>query len=269
MLKLDKRRISKYIAVIGLLVFLYFTGILKPINNIINKFLNPINSRLYSLSAYIRSTFDDQTDKSNLINTISQLEDQIVKLTEENANYRTVEAENNILRESLGFLKKNNYKYLVCNVISREDVLDFSGRTVTITIDKGSRDGIFPGLGVVSSKGVIVGKVVEVKDDISEVYLTNNTKCKLAATVINQENTNGITEGELGLTIKMKFIPQDKEVKTGDLAITSGLEQGIPRGLVIGRVIKVEKESNELWQNAIIEPLVNPDEIIIVSVLLP
>ena len=71
------------------------------------------------------------------------------------------------------------------------------------------------------------------------------------------------------LTVNMVFISQTEKIEIGNIVVASGLEKNIPRGLVIGRVSKVEKESNELWQSAVIEPIANLDELIIISVLLP
>ena len=155
------------------------------------------------------------------------------------------------------------------NVIARGDQSDLTSIPQTIMIDKGKHDGLYPGLAVVSSEGIIVGKIVEVKDEISEVFLSNNSECKLAATLLNESKTSGITEGDLGLTIKMNFIPQDIDIKIGDIVVTSGLEQPIPRGLVIGSVLGVDKENNELWQTATIEPLLDAGALTIVSVILP
>jgi rod shape-determining protein MreC len=69
--------------------------------------------------------------------------------------------------------------------------------------------------------------------------------------------------------MKMSFIPQSAVIKPGDSVVTSGLEEAIPRGLVIGKVLEVKSESNAMWQTAVIEPLISPDDLIIVSVLLP
>ena len=111
--------------------------------------------------------------------------------------------------------------------------------------------------------------MAEVKESISLVYLTNNSKCKLAATVLEQEGTGGVTEGDLGLTIKMGFIPQSKNIQKDNIVITSGLEYLIPRGLAVGRIIEVTKDNNELWQNAVIESMADNENLVIVSVLLP
>ncbi|MBU0619941.1 rod shape-determining protein MreC, partial [Patescibacteria group bacterium] len=82
-----------------------------------------------------------------------------------------------------------------------------------------------------------------------------------------EDVTMGIIEGEFGLTIKMDFIPQNKRINNEDIVITSGLEKNIPKGLVIGKITRINKNNNEVWQNAIIEPLADLDNLIIVSVL--
>jgi rod shape-determining protein MreC len=79
----------------------------------------------------------------------------------------------------------------------------------------------------------------------------------------------GITEGDLGLTIKMNFIPQSDTINLDDTVITSGLGGNIPRGLVIGKVSQVNNRSNEIWQDVSIEPLINLNSLTIVSVLIP
>ena len=158
----------------------------------------------------------------------------------------------------------------MANIISRGE------GNQSVVIDKGFRDGLVPGLAVVSStalgtssQGVIIGKIINIKEQIAEVYLVTNRNSKLAASILGENKTSGIASGELGLTIKMDFIPQTENIKAGDIVATSGLEPSIPRGLVIGRVTKVNKENNEVWQTAVIEPLVSLNALSIVSILLP
>jgi cell shape-determining protein MreC len=67
----------------------------------------------------------------------------------------------------------------------------------------------------------------------------------------------------------MNYIPQSEAVVVGDLIVTSGLEAGIPSGLVIGQVAKVNKNGNEIWQSVNIQPLADFDYLMIVSVLVP
>jgi cell shape-determining protein MreC len=85
----------------------------------------------------------------------------------------------------------------------------------------------------------------------------------------NDQKTSGVVEGDLGLTIKMDFIPQAEKIKVDDIVVTSGLEKNIPRGLVIGKIIQVNSDSNEIWQKATVESLMNLEDLTIVSILPP
>ncbi|MDP2736272.1 MAG: rod shape-determining protein MreC [bacterium] len=277
MLKLNIKKYIIIAAVILLLIFLHYAKLLNPLEAFLNKSLKPIFGGFYSLSANINKTYLDQTEKRDLAADLKQAEEKINQLIAENVRLRFLEEENSELRKHLNFLNKDNQRYLMSNIISRGELTGSSGEgNQSVVIDKGSADGLFAGLAVVSSRvygtssqGVIIGKIVNVKEQIAEVYLVTNKNSKLAASIFGENKTSGIASGELGLTIKMDFIPQTENIKAGDIVATSGLEQSIPRGLIIGRVTEVSKENNEVWQTAIIEPLVDLEALSIVSILLP
>lgn len=273
MLKIKTKKIFIYIAVILLLIFLHYIKVLLPLENMIISLFNPVVGKVYSVSSNIRVTYNKQTDKRDLLKVIDTLKEQKNQSIYKSARLKILEKENEVLRQYLKFLNEGDYKYVLANIISKSIFINLekseSVNEKNIIIDKGLKDGLEPGLGVVNDKGIIIGKVVEVKENISMISFTINSNCKLAATVLNQDDTTGITEGELRLTIKMNFIPQTEKINTGDIVITSGLEKNIPRGLVIGKVIDVLNNNNEVWQSAIIESLVDLDNLVIVSVLLP
>jgi rod shape-determining protein MreC len=264
-----KMTIGIYAAVAGLLIFLSVFKIFNPVESGARQIINPVIKFFYGLTSTTRTKYGSQVNQGDLSTQVKSLTAERNRLIEDNVKLQMVKEENGVLREQLGFISKNKYHYVVSNVISRGELNNSAKSPEAITIDKGTKDGVSNGLSVVSGDGIIVGKVVDVKDNISRIDLTNNLDCKLAATMLGDTKTNGITSGDLGLTIKMDFIPQTVVIKPGDLVITSGLEEAIPRGLAIGKVSAVTKESNDLWQSAVIEPLVSPDDLIIVSVLLP
>jgi len=265
MLNLNTKKYIRVIAVIMLLIFLHFTKILIPVEAIIIKIFNPVLSGLYSAGSYLRAAYNQQTDKRDLAGAIERLENEVGQLTTENTRLKVLEEENQILREYLKFSKENEADFILGNVVVRRG-LNTDGLNQNIIVDKGAQDGVKSGAAVVSG-GAIVGNVVGVKNNLSEACLITGENCKLAAAIQNIDKTSGIISGEMGLTIKMEFIPQTDEIKIGDTVITSGLEENIPRGLVVGKVSEINKENNELWQSATIEPLVDMNGLIIVSVL--
>lgn len=276
MLRLNFKKYIAVTTVIVLLLFLHYTRLLNPIESFLAKGLNPVFKVFYSFSSDLGQTYLDQTAKVDFAAKLKEARETINRLTAENVELRFLKEENLTLRKQLNFLAKSGERYLMANIISRGELAGEPEDSRSVVINKGSSDGLFTGLAVVSfvssgdsSSGVIIGKIVNVKDNLAEIYLVTDKNCKLAAAILGEKKTSGIVSGELGLTIKMEFIPQTETIKPGDLVATSGLEQNIPRGLVVGRVTKVVKENNEVWQSATIEPQINLDSLSVVSVLLP
>ncbi len=269
MIKTNNRKIIKYIAVIGLLVFLYTIGLLGPVELIVAKVLNPILFRAQSVSSSISQKYQEQTSKIDFAQTFDNQQAEISRLLSENAELQVVKEENAIMRQYLDFFSEHAYARVLAGVISRGNIADSAGRIEVISIDKGAGDGLYPGLVVINEEGIVVGKIAKVKEAISEIYLVSNDEFKIAATILASDKTSGVVEGRLGLTMQMGFIPQAKDIKEGDIVISSGLEELIPRGLVIGQVSKLIKESNELWQEAVLDSSVDLNELLVVSVLLP
>ncbi len=277
MLKLNVKKYVVIASAVMLIIFSHYAGFLDTIENFLIKKFNPALSFFYSLSSGINKTYMDQSSKMDLSGELMQAEEKINQLIAENARLRFLKEENAELRKSLNFLDGGNRRYLMSNIISRGGFMGNDGEAgQSAVIDKGSADGLLAGLAVVNStvignsiQGIVVGKITDVKEHISEIHLATSKNIKFAASILGENKTSGIASGELGLTIKMDFIPQTENIRQGDIVATSGLEKNIPRGLAIGRIGKVIKENNEVWQSASVEPLVDLDSLSIVSVLLP
>lgn len=264
-----KKRSWWWAVILVLAIFLHLIKVLFPLENLAISIVKPMAGFFYGSGSSIRNSYEDSKKQKDISSRAEFLEKEVVRLTVENAKFKELEQDNNKLRAQLNFLSSSNYKNVLANVISQNLVFDIREGDQDIVIDKGSRDGIKEGLGVVNENGVIIGQVSEVRDSLSKVCLTTNRSCKFAATIQNQDRTMGITEGDLGLTIKMNYIPQSEKINNGDTVITSGLGGNISRGLVIGKVSQVNNLSNEIWQDVNIEPLFNLSTLTIVNVLIP
>ena len=175
-----------------------------------------------------------------------------------------LQEENILLREQLHFSTGTNKEGIGAEAIGR----GIDPIATTIVINRGSRDGIQVGRAVVVGNGIFIGKIVSVHEKSAIVQLINDTQSRIAATILNHDHSLGIVEGGFGISVRLKFIPQNEEVKVGDIVVSSGLQENIPRGLVIGTVEAVEKKPQEPFQQAILRPLRNLNDITAVMVLL-
>lgn len=279
MIRLNVKKYAAVFAVIALLLILHYAKLLNPIESLLSRGLRPAFKVFYFFASGISRAYHKQTETADLASELEAARQTVNRLTAEKVEAKFLEEENLALRKQLNFLAKSGRRYLMANIISRgqpEPQTKDGSSSRSVVIDKGLKDGLFPGLAVAgaagpagSNQGVIIGKIVKVKDSLSEIYLVTDKNCRLAAAILGEKKTLGVTSGELGLTIKMDFIPQTENLKEGDLAATSGLEPNIPYGLLIGRVTKVTKENNQVWQSASLEPQINLDALSVVSVLLP
>jgi len=256
-----------FLVVFGLLVFLHSVGALRPLENFFLNLIKPVSGQFYNVGNAVNKSYQDRESQASLNAKIDGLTKEVAALTIANSQEKELIEENTKLRNLLKFINENNYKATAAAVVARESLVEGSEDGQDLIINKGIKDGLSVGQGVVSEEGLIIGKIIEVKDTSAKICLTTSSECKLAAAIQNQTKTQGITDGDLGLTIKMNYIPQLEKVSPGDTVITSGLGGKIPRGLVIGKIIEVRNESNEVWQDATIEPIVNLNNLTVVAVI--
>lgn len=137
----------------------------------------------------------------------------------------------------------------------------------TITIDRGTVDGLSEGLPVVASGGV-VGRVVKTAVNSSRVLLLTDHASSISA-MIQRSRARGVVKGQGGGVCSLEFAVRDEDVKVGDTVTASGVGGIFPKGLVIGEVTMVRKGEYGMFQSITIRPAVNISRLEEVLVLLP
>lgn len=267
MLKIKKNKTIVFLVVLGLLIFLHIIGLLSPLENGLNRLLDPIASRIYSKGNSFNFSYKENKEKGQLLTKINKLNKELEQVTAEKAKWQEIDNENQKLKKILKFTEKNKFNKILSKIVAKESFLGANNEEENIIINQGSQAGVKVGNVIVSEQGSVIGKIIASKKNSSEACLIINQGCRLAATIQNNDHTIGLTDGDLGLTIKMNYIPQSEKINKGDLVTTSGLEKDIPRGLLIGKVNSVNSESNEVWQSAVIDPIVNFNNLIVVIII--
>jgi rod shape-determining protein MreC len=102
--------------------------------------------------------------------------------------------------------------------------------------------------------------VAEVEKSFSLVLMLSDGSSSVNA-LTQDSRVNGAVKGSLGLGMTMEMIPIDAALNAGETVLTSGLNDNIPRGLVIGRLAEVVKKANEIWQSAVVVPAADLNEL--------
>ncbi len=192
----------------------------------------------------------------------AELEEALARSQAELVNLREVASDAQRLADLLEYRSAfQNQETVTAEVIA----YDPNALTRTIIINRGSRDGIAPGMPVTTQLG-LVGRVTNVTATAARVLLvtdpTNNVSARLQTS-----REQGTVIGLLSGSLRMDLIPLDATVDDGDIVITSGLGGNFPPDIPIGQVTSSSRESGALSQTAELRPLVNFDQLEFVLVV--
>jgi rod shape-determining protein MreC len=140
--------------------------------------------------------------------------------------------------------------FLDSSVIAR----DTSNVRSLIAIDSGRSDGVQEGMIVVSEGRSLVGTVSRTFNDYAWVTLITDPKSAVSS-MVQESRAEGVVAGNYGGELIMEFVGQGAVVKTGDFVITSGIGGGYPAGITIGRVSRVKKTEQDLFQAVYVDHL--------------
>lgn len=248
--------------VIVFLVFMkYSSGTryeITALERIIRDSFTPLQSGLSGLRRGLEGVSLEFAEKEDLQAQIAELENREERLNKENQQLREYRAEARRLSTLLDFKEKNSdYTLQTARVIARSPNNWFK----IITIDQGSQDGISQGMPVVTPDG-LVGRVSNTSKYSSQVELITDREMAVGAILQNTRETSGIVEG-LGSsdTLGMINIPYYSKVKKGERVLSSGLSEFYPKGITIGTIKSVKRESNGLLLTAAVKPAVEFDKL--------
>jgi len=140
---------------------------------------------------------------------------------------------------------ESNYQFIGARVISNS--LRFNQNY--LTLNKGAKDGVKPGMGVFNSEGA-VGRIKSVSDHFSVAFSLLNTGLLVSSKIKNLDVFGSVQwNGDNASEAKLLYIPRHVKTQEGDSLITSGFNAVFPEGILIGVITKIEpdkKDSNYL-----------------------
>jgi len=186
------------------------------------------------------------------------LENQELKKQLQEANRKLIGAEqdkreNEQFRSFLGLKETNpDYEFEPATVIGR----DSTNRFYSFTIDKGSINGVEPADPVITADG-LVGIVWEVGLTYAHVRTILDISVEAGVYDISTRDS-GIVTGDISLSAeglcKLKYLPKESGIFSGNLIVTSGIGGVFPKDLVVGTVKSIAVDSSGLSLTAIIAP---------------
>jgi len=169
--------------------------------------------------------------------------------------YVSLEIENMRLRRLLDASERLTDRVLTAELLA-VDLDPFSHK---VLINKGLRHGTYRGQPILDSEGVY-GQIVQVLPITSSVVLLTDPGHSLPVQV-NRNGLRTIAQGT-GSTSKLKLlhIPNNGDIKEGDLLVTSGLGGVFPSGYPVAKVTLFKPVSGQAFATVEAEPLAKLDK---------
>lgn len=162
--------------------------------------------------------------------------------------------------ESLIDLKRStNAETLGARVVSASVNSYF--RVLRLKLDRGDGE-VEAGMPVIVPVGDhpgLVGRVQSVYGDYSTVLLVTDPQSSIDV-VVERTGGRGVLTGlarEDAYRAEIEYLERGKEVKVGDVIVTSGLGSTVPAGLAVGKIVKVTTVDYGLYQEVEITPAVD------------
>jgi rod shape-determining protein MreC len=182
-------------------------------------------------------------ENEDLRSTLGSMQSRIM-------DYEEQLLENERLRRLLGFANRSEKSMIAAEVIGHNSLSQFE----SIRISRGESDGIRNGMPVVSADGV-VGKVIRTGFKFADVQLLVDTDFHIDV-LLQRTRVRGVLAGDSGRISKLQ-LHKRVEIRIGDTLITSGIVGGFPKGLPVGRVIRISYETENVAQSITVEPWVD------------
>lgn len=265
MIRLKKYRnvILGFTIILLLLICMHLTGFERPRLSkgeaILRNAIAPLQSGVMAIGQKTHNALSVFLEYGKLREENERLKKELDRLTEQNNILLEYRQENARLRKLLELDQsvENQLSLVAARVTAR----DVESLHQTLTINKGSKDGIKKNMPVINENGLI-GRIINVTDHTSEVLLILDREGAVGA-MVQQTRVPGVVEG-LGTPLnqlQMIHIAQDAPVRVNHVVITSGYGGVFPKGLRIGYVKEIIPEGNGLMKTAILEPFVDFDRL--------
>ncbi|MBK8669514.1 MAG: rod shape-determining protein MreC [Saprospiraceae bacterium] len=107
------------------------------------------------------------------------------------------------------------------------------------TLCKGSREGIKPEMGVISSHKGLVGIVRNVSDNFAHVMSILHSQTRISCAIKSRQGHGSLVWRDMDpLRMTLEAIPKHEKIAIGDTVITSGYSTLFPRGIQVGKIEK-------------------------------
>jgi rod shape-determining protein MreC len=222
--------------------------------------LDPFERVLHSVTDLTTGTWRTYRDLLATQEQNRELQRQLAAARAEIQQLSEQATEARRLRDLLEFKGRLSFQTVAAEVIASSP----GEAAKAVYIDKGTDAGLAPDMAVITPSG-IVGKTIAVFPHSSQVMLITDTSSGVAA-ALERSRVQGIVKGTGPNLCELQYVMNESAVNTGEVILTSGLDQVYPKGLPVGAVAQVGE--GNIYKSIKLRPAVALDRLEAVLVVL-
>ena len=249
------RDIALFVVLLGTCLVLVFshgkTSEIGLSQAFVYRVFRPLERAVSSLKNGVTSVWSDYIYLVGVKKENRALKETLKELRRQKAELATREEENIRLKKLLDIKTRLEHPSVVAQIIGE----DASGWFRTFFIDKGTDDGVFAGMPVTATEG-LVGKISRSAANMAQVILISDSALAVDCR-ISRTRDRGILRGSLDGGCALKHINPRAQLEQGDDVITSGLDGVFPPGLLVGKISAVRTGEQGLFLEARVTPSVD------------
>ncbi|MEZ4679615.1 MAG: rod shape-determining protein MreC [Caldilineaceae bacterium] len=249
-----------------LLMSLQLTGQLQSLRSAISFVTSPAQLATTGVGKNVTDGITFLLQLRTLRQRTSELEEINASLRAELFRLNEVERENEQMRRLLAFSEiRPGLQLRGAQIVARVIGQESTNFLEYIEIDLGTNQGLEIGMPVLTEQG-LVGRISEVNQVTAKVLLITDPSSNVNA-ILQSSRLNGIIQGAPGGVLLMDFIPQGPVFTVGEVVLTSGIGLSFPRGIPIGRVIERRQRDIDVFQQAVVRPIIDFSQLELVAVV--
>ena len=242
-------------------------GTANPLSNALGVVTTPIRNGVSSFVGWAEGVYNYSFRYQELEEENQRLRSQIAELEEKAREGEAASKENELLREALGLrAKRSDFVLESARVTARST----SNWASTLTLSKGSVQDVAAGDCVVDAAGNLVGIIDDVGSNYSVMITVVDANLQMGG-IVSRTDSTAMLEGDFTLMqegrLKMTYLPENTELLTGDLVLTSGLTGIYPSGLVVGTIESLHTDPSGMSRYAVLAPAADLDRLVEVFII--
>lgn len=200
---------------------------------------NEITGRVYAISGNVLSYFGLRQENVDLLEKNAELQSQISELKNYIYNIESDSLKTQAFLDSLSD-KQSEHHFIIARVVNNS----ISQLHNYIIINKGLKDGVEKGMGVISQKGV-VGEIKEVSTNFAGIQPLLNPNSLFSCKVLNSNAAGTLVwDGSDPRYATLTEYPRYEKINKGDTIVTSGFSDVFPEGVLVGTIEDYKNEAN-------------------------